>query len=115
MSDRERERHVGLGSQKLLVIRVIVLILFGAKRLPEFARSLGSSSKSSSRASMRRRRHHTRDIQGRRREGYPEDICASRHVVLKARAERQDAEGDDPGSAARSRPASNSSMTCRAT
>ena len=35
----------GLGSQELLVILVIVLILFGANRLPELARSLGSSLK----------------------------------------------------------------------
>src|SRR5712692_9300995 len=35
----------GLGSQELLVILVIVLVLFGAKRLPELARSLGSSLK----------------------------------------------------------------------
>ncbi len=31
----------GLGYQELLVILVIVLVLFGAKRLPELARSLG--------------------------------------------------------------------------
>jgi sec-independent protein translocase protein TatA len=35
----------GLGYQELLVILVIVLILFGANRLPELARSLGSSVK----------------------------------------------------------------------
>src|SRR5262249_37767396 len=35
----------GLGSQELLVILVIVLILFGANRLPVLARSLGSSLK----------------------------------------------------------------------
>jgi sec-independent protein translocase protein TatA len=35
----------GLGYQELLVILVIVLILFGANRLPELARSLGSSMK----------------------------------------------------------------------
>jgi sec-independent protein translocase protein TatA len=33
----------GLGYQELLIILVIVLILFGANRLPELARSLGSS------------------------------------------------------------------------
>jgi len=33
----------GLGSQELLVILVIVLILFGGSRLPDLARSLGSS------------------------------------------------------------------------
>jgi sec-independent protein translocase protein TatA len=35
----------GLGYQELLLIMVIVLILFGASRLPELARSLGSSIK----------------------------------------------------------------------
>jgi len=33
----------GLGSQELLLILVIVLILFGGSRLPDLARSLGSS------------------------------------------------------------------------
>ena len=33
----------GLGYQELLIILVIVLILFGAQRLPGLARSLGSS------------------------------------------------------------------------
>ena len=36
---------LGLGYQELLVILVIVLVLFGANRLPELARSLGSSVK----------------------------------------------------------------------
>ncbi len=35
----------GLGMQELLVILVIILILFGASRLPMLARSLGSSVK----------------------------------------------------------------------
>jgi sec-independent protein translocase protein TatA len=35
----------GLGTRELLVILVIVLILFGANRLPQMARSLGSSMK----------------------------------------------------------------------
>jgi sec-independent protein translocase protein TatA len=35
----------GLGYQELLIILVIVLILFGANRLPELARSLGTSVK----------------------------------------------------------------------
>ena len=35
----------GLGTQELLVILVIVVILFGANRLPQIARSLGSSMK----------------------------------------------------------------------
>jgi sec-independent protein translocase protein TatA len=35
----------GLGYQELLLVLVIILILFGANRLPELARSLGSSVK----------------------------------------------------------------------
>ena len=35
----------GLGYQELLIILVIVLVLFGAQRLPDLARSLGSSVK----------------------------------------------------------------------
>lgn len=35
----------GLGTQELLVILLIVLVLFGANRLPQLARSLGSSMK----------------------------------------------------------------------
>jgi sec-independent protein translocase protein TatA len=35
----------GLGYQELLIILVIVLILFGAQRLPQLARSLGTSVK----------------------------------------------------------------------
>ena len=35
----------GLGYQELLIILVIVLLLFGAQRLPELAKSLGSSVK----------------------------------------------------------------------
>src|SRR5262249_43801334 len=37
----------GLGTQELMVILVIVLVLFGANRLPQIARSLGSSMKES--------------------------------------------------------------------
>jgi sec-independent protein translocase protein TatA len=35
----------GLRGQELLIILVVVLLLFGAKKLPELARSLGSSAK----------------------------------------------------------------------
>jgi len=33
----------GLGAQELLLILVIILVLFGAKRIPEMARGLGRS------------------------------------------------------------------------
>ncbi len=35
----------GIGTPELLVILAIVLLLFGAKRLPELSRSLGTSIK----------------------------------------------------------------------
>jgi sec-independent protein translocase protein TatA len=35
----------GLGPPELLIIFLIILVLFGAKKLPELARSLGSSMK----------------------------------------------------------------------
>ncbi len=35
----------GRGTQELVIILIIVLVLFGANRLPDLARSLGSSVK----------------------------------------------------------------------
>jgi sec-independent protein translocase protein TatA len=46
MVEPRKERFMfGLGYQELLIILLIVLVLFGAQRLPELARSLGSSVK----------------------------------------------------------------------
>jgi sec-independent protein translocase protein TatA len=36
---------LGIGTPELLVILVIVLLLFGSKKLPELSRSLGTSMK----------------------------------------------------------------------
>lgn len=35
----------GLRGQELIIILVVVVLLFGARKLPELARSLGSSAK----------------------------------------------------------------------
>ncbi|MFQ5830326.1 MAG: twin-arginine translocase TatA/TatE family subunit [Candidatus Methylomirabilia bacterium] len=35
----------GLGYQELLLVLIIVMVLFGASRLPQLARSIGSSVK----------------------------------------------------------------------
>ena len=35
----------GIGTPELLVVLVIVLLLFGAKKLPELSRSIGTSVK----------------------------------------------------------------------
>ena len=35
----------GLGPTELIVILVIVILLFGAKKLPELAKSIGASAK----------------------------------------------------------------------
>lgn len=36
---------IGLGWGEAIIVLVVLLVLFGAKRLPELARSLGSSVK----------------------------------------------------------------------
>ena len=36
---------LGIGTPELIVILVIVLLLFGAKKLPELSRSIGTSVK----------------------------------------------------------------------
>lgn len=50
----------GIGGPELLIILVIILLLFGAKRLPELARGLGKS--------MREFKKATQDVQDDFRE-----------------------------------------------
>ena len=60
----------GLGYQELLIILVIVLILFGANRLPELAKSLGSSVKEFKKGVNEAEKA---DARGRRQEGRREE------------------------------------------
>lgn len=41
----------GLGAQELIIVLVIILLLFGAKKLPELAGSMGKSIKEFRKAS----------------------------------------------------------------
>ena len=68
----------GLGYQELLLILVIVLILFGAQRLPDLARSLGWSVKEFKKGVAEvEGRHGGRDEEGRREEGLAPPVSAS--------------------------------------
>ena len=40
-----------IGSTEIIIIAVVLMILFGAKKLPEFARSLGESGRELKKAS----------------------------------------------------------------
>jgi sec-independent protein translocase protein TatA len=44
VGERQTE-HVDVGVPELLIILVVVLLVFGSKKLPELARSLGQASK----------------------------------------------------------------------
>ena len=59
----------GLGYQELLIILVIVLVLFGANRLPELARSLGSSVKEFKKGVSEANEGGDARPEGRRQEG----------------------------------------------
>ena len=47
---REEESMLGLGFQELLIILIIVLVLFGGKKLPEIASGLGKAVREFKRA-----------------------------------------------------------------
>jgi sec-independent protein translocase protein TatA len=63
----------GIGAPELIIILVIVLLLFGAKKLPEMARSLGKSQ---------------REFKKGMREGAEEADEEDRDLEQKAREEK---------------------------
>ena len=63
----------GIGAPELIIILVIVLLLFGAKKLPEMARSLGKSQ---------------REFKKGMREGVEEADDEDRERELKEQEER---------------------------
>jgi sec-independent protein translocase protein TatA len=42
----------GLGAQEMIIIALVVLVLFGARKIPEFARGLGQGVKEFKKASQ---------------------------------------------------------------
>lgn len=49
--EENRNDMLGLGTTELLVVLFIILLLFGGRKLPELARSMGSAVKEYSKAS----------------------------------------------------------------
>ena len=80
---------LGLGVPEVLLILAIVLIMFGAKKLPELAKGLGKGIKEFKRAStdfqdeMDRPVHHEEEHRGQRRE-------AEQRVVEKESSSKDD-------------------------
>jgi len=61
---------LGIGMQELIIIMVIALIVFGPKRLPELARSLGRAFAEFRRASEDLRESLTIDLEEERKQEY---------------------------------------------
>jgi sec-independent protein translocase protein TatA len=51
ISDLFKEVEMGIGGHELLLILLIVLLLFGAKKIPELAKGLGSGLREFKKAS----------------------------------------------------------------
>jgi sec-independent protein translocase protein TatA len=64
--DGRRRSRVNLGPTELIIILAIILLLFGARKLPNLARSLGKSSK-----------EFKRGLEEEDREEAPTDASAS--------------------------------------
>ncbi|KAK3582589.1 hypothetical protein CHS0354_024143 [Potamilus streckersoni] len=75
---KPRAGFMGLGGQELLVILIIVLLLFGAKKLPELARGLGRS--------ISEFRNAQQDVK--------DEFEAAMRAERKQKSERNDVSGD---------------------
>lgn len=68
----------GIGAQELIVILVIALLVFGPKRLPELARSLGKGLAEFRRASNDLRQSLSAEPEPTRPTSEPESIAAAK-------------------------------------
>ncbi len=83
-----------MGGFELLIILAIILLFFGARRLPELGRSLGKTTQEFRKATVEdsdkegelRERKENEELSSRRGEGLPEEE--------RARAEREQAHTD---------------------
>ncbi len=76
----------GVGTQELLIILFIILLLFGAKKLPELARGLGKS--------MREFKKATSDIEEDFRNAMEEEPVKSEVVKAEKKAVKPAAASD---------------------
>jgi sec-independent protein translocase protein TatA len=51
-----------IGVTEILIVAIVLMILFGAKKLPEFARGLGESGKELKKASKEFKEAFTEDV-----------------------------------------------------
>lgn len=70
----------GLGPSELIIVAVIVLVLFGAKRLPDIGKGLGGA--------LREFRAVKKEISGNK-EG-PEEVAAKKSTPEEGAAEKKD-------------------------
>lgn len=57
----------GLGTGELILILVVILILFGAKKIPEFARGLGNGIREFRSATQNVKQEIEREVEGNHR------------------------------------------------
>lgn len=56
-----------IGMTEILIIAIVLMILFGAKKLPEFARGLGESGKELKKASKEFKDAFTEEPEGKKK------------------------------------------------